>query len=61
MRRGITTGHKEEIHSAEDSGRLRNKQGKKFLPLSVEALVHSKRFVLRCLQCQYFKTMKWKH
>ena len=26
----------------------------KFLPLSVEELVHSEKFILRCLHCQYF-------
>ena len=60
MRRGIKNpqsviaARKEEIHSAKDSGRSRNEQGKQFLPLSVEELVHSEKFILRCLQCQYF-------
>ena len=50
MRRGIKNlqsviaARKEEIHSAKDSGRSRNEQGKQFLPLLVEELVH----------CQYF-------
>ena len=60
MRRGIKilqsviAASKEEIHSAKHSGRSRNEQGKQFLPLSVEELVHSEKFILRCLQCQYF-------
>ena len=60
MRRGIKNlqsviaARKEEIHSAKDLGRSCNEQGKQFLPLSVEELVHSKKFILRCLQCQHF-------
>ena len=60
MRRGIKilqsviAARKEEIHSAKHSGRSRNEQGKQFLPLSVEELVHSEKFILRCLHCQYF-------
>ena len=60
MRRGIKNfqsviaARKEEIHSAKDSGRSRNEQGKQFLPLLVEELVHSEKFILRCLHCQYF-------
>ena len=60
MRRGIKNlqsviaARKEEIHSAKDLGRSSNEQGKQFLPLSVEELVHSEKFILRCLQCQYF-------
>ncbi|RMX46670.1 hypothetical protein pdam_00024692, partial [Pocillopora damicornis] len=47
MRRGIKNlqsviaARKEEIHPAKDLGRSRNEQGKQFLPLSVEELVHS--------------------
>ena len=60
MRRGIKNlqsviaARKEEIHSAKDLGRSRNEQGKQFLPLSVEELVHSEMFILRSLQCQHF-------
>lgn len=60
MRRGIKNlqsviaARKEEIHSAKDLGRSCNEQGKQFLPLSVEELVHSEKFILRCLQCQHF-------
>lgn len=60
MRRGIKNlqsviaARKEEIHSEKDLGRSRNEQGKQFLPLSVEELVHSEKFILRCLQCQHF-------
>ena len=45
----VIAARKEEIHSAKDSGRSRNEQGKEFLPLSVEELVHSEKFILRCL------------
>lgn len=48
------SARKEEIHSAKDLGRSRNEQGKQFLPLSVEELVHSEKFILHCLQCQHF-------
>ena len=60
MRRGIKNlqsviaAREEEINSAKDSGRSRNEQGKQFLSLSVEKLVHSEKFILRCVQCQYF-------
>ena len=60
MRRGkknlqsVIATRKEEIHSAKDSERSRNEQGKQPLPPSVGELVHSQRFALRCLQCQYF-------
>lgn len=60
MRRGIKNlqsviaARKEGIHSAKDLGRSCNEQGKQFLPLSVEELVHSEKFILRCLQCQHF-------
>ena len=60
MRRGIKNpqsvivARKEEIHSAKDSGRSRNEQGKQFLPLSVEELVHSEKFILHCPQYHYF-------
>ena len=60
MRRGIKNlqsiiaACKEEVNSSKDTGRSRNEQGKQFLPLSVEELVHSEKFILRCLQCQYF-------
>ena len=50
----VIAARKEEIHSAKDSGRSRNEQGTQFLPLSVEELAHSEKFILRCLQCQYF-------
>ena len=58
MRRGIKNlqsviaARKEEINSVKDSGRSHNEQGKQFLPLSVEELVHPEKFILRCLQCQ---------
>ena len=60
MRRGIknlqyvTAAGKEEVHSSKDTGRSRNEQGKQFLPLSVEELVRSEKFILRWLQYQYF-------
>ena len=60
MRRGIKNlqsviaARKEEIYSSKDTGRSRNEQGKQFLPLSVEELVHSEKFILRCLQYHYF-------
>ena len=53
MRRGIKNlqsviaARKEEVHSSKDTGRSRNEQGKQFLPLSVEELVHSEKFILR--------------
>ena len=60
MRRGIKNlqsviaALKEEVHSSKDTGRSRNEQGKQFFPFSVEELVHSEKFILRCLQYQYF-------
>ena len=64
MRRGIKNpqsviaARKKEIHSAKDSGRSRNEQGKQFLPLSVEELVHSEKFILRCPHTTIL-TRKW--
>ena len=59
MRRGIRNLQSviaacKEVHSSKDTGRSRNEQGKQFLPLSVEEWGHSKKFILRCLQYQYF-------
>ena len=42
------------LNSLKDTGRSRNEQGKQFLPLSVEELVYSEKFILRCLKYQYF-------
>ena len=65
MRRGIKNlqsviaASNEEIHSAKDSGRSPNEQGKQFLPLSVEELVQFEEFCVASNAS--ILTMKWKN
>ena len=50
----ITSARKEEIHSSKAAGRTYNEQRTQILPLSVEELVQSEKFILRSLQRHYF-------